>query len=91
MVAAHPYYLLLHGHDERDKNNADGDSNLFPIAYCCTGTGDKNMLMVRRTRIMLMMVAAQPYCLLLHGNDERDMNNTNGGSSSALLIIVARE
>ena len=40
---------------------------------------------------MLNIVAALPYCLLLHGNDERDMNNTNGGSSSALLIIVARE
>ena len=33
---------------------------------------------IRGTRIMLNIVAAQPYYLLLHGHDEMDKNNTDG-------------
>ena len=38
---------------------------------------------------MLMMIAALPYCILLHGDDARDKNNADSGSNSFLLIIVA--
>ena len=43
------------------------------------------------TRIMLMVLAAQSYCLLSHGHDERDKNNTDDGyRCSAQLLIIAR-
>ena len=46
---------------------------------------------MRGTRIILMVVAAQPYYLLLHLHEERDKNNTDVGyRCSALLLIVAR-
>ena len=35
VIAAQPNYLLQHGHDERDKNNADDESisaQLFIVA-----------------------------------------------------------
>ena len=73
VIGARPYYLLLHGHDERDKNNTDDGSRSCPISYSCTG-------MRRLTRIILMVVAAQPHCLLLHGHDEKDKNNAEYGS-----------
>ena len=37
---------------------------------------------------MLMVVAAQPDCLLLHEHDEIDKNNADGCGSSARLLIV---
>ena len=46
--------------------------------------------MMEGTRIMLMVVAAQLDCLLLHELDERDKKNADGCSSSARLLIVAR-
>ena len=47
--------------------------------------------MMKGTRIMLILVAALPYCLLLHGHDVIDKNDTDDGSrSSAQLLIVAR-
>ena len=78
--AAQPYYLLLHGHDERDKNNADGGSSLLPHGH------DYLLLhggMMRGTRIMLMvMVAALTNYLLSDVHDGKDKNNADYGSSS---------
>ena len=45
--------------------------------------------MMRRTRMILMVVAALLLCLLLHGHDERDKNNADGDTSSAQLFITA--
>ena len=45
--------------------------------------------MMRRTRMILMVAAALPICLLLHGHDERDKNHADGDTSSAQLFIAA--
>ena len=34
--------------------------------------------MMRGTKIILLVVAAQPYYLLLYGHDEKDKNNAVG-------------